>query len=32
VYGIGIIIRPIGAYIFGNLAGDARIRWSMRSC
>ena len=34
VYGIGIIIRPVGAYIFGNLADrhGARTRWSMPWC
>ena len=34
VYGLGIIIRPVGAYIFGNIAdrAAARMRWSTPWC
>ena len=34
VYGLGIIIRPVGAFIFGHIADPtaARTPWSMRWC
>ena len=34
VYGIGIIIRPVGAYcsVILPIDMDARTRWSMRWC